>query len=113
MIEQADCYVRNNLVSGSIVASRKLPNCSTDYETTIAPGNEERIPLQSLEVYLAISAPADVQDLKTCPIKVKSEVDVSTLCSRTHRYWKLQIAPNNLSPTAPTTVNVSVGPNET
>jgi hypothetical protein len=113
MIEQAEFFVKNNFSAGSITASRKLPNCSTDYEITIAAGTEEMIPLQSTEVCLIISAPSEVQDLKTCPIKVRTDVDLSILYWRTYRCWKLQIVPNKLDPIAPTTVNVSVGPNET
>jgi hypothetical protein len=113
MIEQADFYVRNNLTNGSINVARKLSNSSTEYETTIAVGTEKRILLQSTDVYMVISAPIQVQDLKTCPIKVRAGVDLSLLVSRTDRCWTLQILPNNLDPEAPTTVNVSVGPNET
>lgn len=113
MIEQADFYVRNDLTAGSIDVARKLANGSNDYETSIAAGAEKRVPLQSTDVYMVISAPGQVQDLKTCPIKVRAGVDLSISVSRTDRCWTLQITPNNLDPEAPTTVNVSVGPNET
>ena len=112
MIEQADVFV-NNLFGNDVNVARKLPNGSTDYETTITAGANERIPVQGTEASLVISLPTQVQDLKTCPIKVKKDVDLAVSCSRTDRCWTLQILPNNLNPEVPTTVNVSVGPDET
>jgi len=108
MAEQADVFVKNNLTD-TVVVQRKLANGTIDLTENVAPGTvSPRIPLIGLDVFIIINAPAGV-DTKTCPFKVRADVDVTVACSRTDSYWKLQIVPNSLPPDAPTTVNVSVG----
>lgn len=108
MAEQADVFVKNNLTS-TIVVQRGLSGGTFDLEESVAPGTVSPvIPLIGLDVFIIVNAPAGV-DTKTCPFKVRADVDVSVACSRTDSYWKLQIVPNSLPPEAPTTVNVSVG----
>jgi hypothetical protein len=107
MANRADFYVRNALTN-DINVIRKLPDGSIDLETAVAYGDEEMIPLQGTEVSLIINGP-DGTDIKECPVKVKSDVDLAVTCSRTDSNWALQIVPNELPPDTPTDVNVYVG----
>jgi hypothetical protein len=107
MAEKADFIVKN-LLTGDINVIRKLANGSSDLEVTITNGNEEQINLDGLDVSLLIEAPGGV-DTKDCPFNVKSDVDLSVSCSRTDSNWAVQIAPNDLPPDVPTTVNVNIG----
>ena len=107
MSEQADVYVKN-VLTGTITATRMLPNGTSDLNVTIATDVEEQIPLASPDVWMVITAPTGL-DTKDCPVKVKSDIDLAVAHSRTDSNWTIKIAPNELQPEVPTTVNVTVG----
>ena len=110
MIEQADFYV-NNTFQTAVQVSRKLADGSIDLNVSVAPGNTEKIPVQGTDVSLVIEAPAGV-DIKECFLRNRAEVDLAVLVSRTDSRWKINIAPNDLEPEVPTTVNVKIGIDE-
>jgi hypothetical protein len=107
MADRADFYVRN-VLADDINVIRKLPDGSIDLETDIASGDEEMIPLQGTDVSLIINAPEGM-DIKDCPVKVKSDVDLDVSCSRTDSNWNVKIVPNDLPPDTPTSVNMTMG----
>jgi hypothetical protein len=107
MADRADVYVKN-VLPGDINVIRKLPDGSSDLNTTIAYEGEEMIPLQGTEVSLIINAPEGV-DTKDHPVNVKSDVDLDVSCSRTDSNWNVKIVPNDLPPDAPTSVNMTMG----
>jgi hypothetical protein len=110
MADQAYVYVKNNL-TGSIDATRMLPDGSEASTTTIANANREKITLLGLEEWIVIAAPAGV-DTKDCVISIKSDVDLDTLLSRTDSKWTIKIVPNELPPDTPTDVNITLGEDE-
>ena len=110
MIEQADFLVTNSF-DVAVQVSRKLADGSIDLNVSVDPGKEERVPIQGTDVSLVIEAPAGV-DIKECFLKSKAEVDLALLYSMTDPHWKINIAPNDLEPEAPTTVNVNIGIDE-
>jgi hypothetical protein len=107
MAEQADVYVKNKLTDG-IQVIRKLPDGSSDYEVTVAGGDEEKIYLGGTEVSLVVKAPEGT-DTKNHSFRKRSDVDLSVACSRTDSNWTMKILPNDLPPDVPTTVNVTIG----
>jgi hypothetical protein len=110
MADQAYVYVRNNL-TGSINATRMLPDGSTASTTTINNANREKITLLGPEEWVVVTAPAGV-DTKNCIISVKSDVDLETLSSRSDSNWTIKIVPNELPPDTPTDVNITLGEDE-
>lgn len=109
MANQADVYIKNELLE-KIHFSRKLPDGSSDLDDVIAAGEVERIYLPGPDVSLVIDAPRSM-DIKTCPIKAKSDVDLHILCSRTYSNWTIKIIPNGLPPHTPTSVHITIGGN--
>ncbi len=113
MVDKADVYVKNKLtgdISGDIRAIRYcLPGDNSDLDITINPGNEEMIHLVRTESYLVIKA-LDGVDPADCSCSVSNE---ELLSCEPDDHWKVEIKPNNLQPTSPTTANVDVGPKET
>jgi hypothetical protein len=110
MADQAYVYVKNNL-TGSIDATRMLPDGSTASTATISNANREKITLLGPDEWVVVTAPAGV-DTRDCVISVKSDVDLDTLHSRTDSNWTIKIVPNELPPTTPTDVNITIGVNE-
>ena len=110
MADQAYVYIRNNL-TGSIEATCMLPDGSAASTATISKANREKITLLGLEEWVLITAPAGI-DTKDCVISVKSDVDLDTLHSRTDSNWTIKIVPNELPPTTPTDVNITLGEDE-
>jgi len=110
MANRADVYVKNSLAD-SIQLVRKLPNGKGDLEAVVAHGSKEGVHLPGPEVSLEIKTPKKV-DTKECVISVKADVDMTITYSRTDSRWSLKIDPNDLPPTAPTTVNVNIGEDE-
>jgi hypothetical protein len=110
VIEQADFLV-SNAFQTAVQVSRKLSDGSTDLNIGVDPGEEERVPVQGTDVSLVIEAPSGV-DIKECFLRSRAEVDLAVLVSRTDSHWKINIAPNDLEPEAPTTVNVNIGIDE-
>lgn len=107
MADRADVSVKN-VLADEINVIRQLPDGSSDVNIVIAGGNEEQVHLPGPEVSLVIKAPIGM-DIKGCPVKVKSDVDLDVSCSRTNASWSIKIVPNELPPDAPTTVNVNIG----
>jgi sarcosine oxidase gamma subunit len=110
MADQAYVYVRNNF-TGSIDATRMLPNGSPASTTTISSTNREKITLLGPDEWVVVTAPAGV-DTKNCVASVKSDVDLDTLHSRTDSTWTIKIVPNELPPDTPTDVNITLGEDE-
>lgn len=110
MAEQADLYLKN-ISMDDINVIRNLPDGSSDLAVTIASGNLEQFYLGGTDVSLNIIAPPGV-DTKNYSIKVRADVDVMTVSSRTDSSWTIKIVPNDLPPDTPTTVNVYVGEDE-
>lgn len=110
MADQAYVYVKNNL-TGSIDATRILPDGSEASTTTISSANREKITLLGPDEWVVVTAPAGV-DTKNCVASVKSDVDLDTLHSRTDSNWTIKIVPNELPPDTPTDVNITLGEDE-
>ncbi|NIM15634.1 MAG: hypothetical protein GTO45_11305 [Candidatus Aminicenantes bacterium] len=110
MADRADLYIHNRSMD-DINVIRKLPDGSSDLDITIARGNSEFFHLPGPEVSLNINAPYGV-DIRDYSIKVRADVDVMTMSSRTESRWTINIVPNDLPPETPLTVNVSVGEDE-
>jgi hypothetical protein len=109
MAEQADVYVKNNLV-GDITVARKLPDGSSDLNITVTNGNTEQVYLAGTNISLVIHAPEGV-DTKEYSLGVRSGLDLAVTHSRTGSNWAIKIIPNDLPPEVPTTVNVNIGEN--
>lgn len=110
MAEQADFYI-HNISTDDIDVIRNLPGGGSDLAVTIASGNLEQFYLGGTDVSLNIIAPSGV-DTKNYSVKVRADVDVMTVSSRTDSSWTIKIIPNDLPPDTPTTVNVYVGEDE-
>ncbi len=67
--------------------------------------------LPDTDTELVVQLPKEV-DLKNVPIKIQSGVDLTITYSRTKSTLTLKIAPNDLLPELPLTVNVSLGEEE-
>ena len=112
MANKADVNVRNILAENTnINVIRKLQDGSSDLDVTIAYNNDDQIHLPTPDVSLLVTAPEGM-DTKDCSVHVKSDVDLEILSSRTNSNWIFKIVPNELPPTAPTTVNVEIGDKE-
>ncbi len=107
MADRADVNVKN-VLADEINVIRQLPDGSSDVKTVIAGRNDEQVHLPGPEVALLIKAPVGM-DIKECPIKVKSDVDLTVSHSRTNASWLIKILPNELPLDVPTTVNVNIG----
>jgi hypothetical protein len=107
MISKADVIVRNQW-DYVVDVTRMLLDETSDTYNTIAPQNEDTINLPSLTTSLVITPP-DGQNIKECPIQVKSDVDLQLLYSRSNKKWTIKILPNDLPVDIPTTMNVTVG----
>jgi hypothetical protein len=113
MADQVEVYIYNEFTD-DINITRELPDGSNDLDITISQKNEEKthsegIFLPGPEVSLVINAP-EGRDINECYIKVaKPSLDLLVLHSRTGSNWRVNIAPNDLDPEVPTTVNVNVG----
>ncbi len=111
MASQAEVIVKNKLNVGGLNVNRKIENGPIDYNTTIAIGANENIPLLSTDVQLVINTP-EGRDTKECLLKLRSSVDMAVTFSRTNSNWTFQIIPNSLPPDIPLAVNISVGEDE-
>ena len=107
MADRADVNVKN-VLADDINVIRQLPDGSSDVNIVIAGGGEEQVQLPGPEVSLVIKAPVGM-DIKECPVKVKSDVDLTVSHSRTDSSWLIKIVPNDLPLDVPTTVNVNIG----
>jgi hypothetical protein len=110
MINNARVEVKNAFSdkSKSIRVVRKPTKKASDFDKTLAQNGNEVIDLLSPDVLLVIHAPKGV-DLRKCWLKVDSAVDLDISYSRSKSTWTFKIAPNNLNPNTPTTVNISAG----
>jgi hypothetical protein len=111
MANQAEVVVRNKFYVGGLQVQRMVKGSPVDYNTTIAIGQNEGIPLQSPDVQLVINTPQG-KDGKECFLRLRSSVDMSVTFSRTQSTWTFQIIPNELPADIPTTTNISVGEDE-
>ncbi len=107
MIERADAYVRNKSTLISSIDVVSMRGTEKKQEATVSNGNVVKIPLPDLETSLVISAPGEV-DTKRLRIKVQADVDLTMTHSRFHRNWTLKIIPNELRPSIPLDVNVTI-----
>ena len=109
MISNAKVLVKNVFTEDkSFRVVRKPTENTIDFDQMLAKGSDEFIDLLSPDVLLVIHAPEGM-DLKKCEIKVDAGVDLDVDYSRSDSTWTFKIAPNNLDPETPTTVNISVG----
>lgn len=113
MADKADVYV-TNLLENDVNVFRKLPDGASDLDTVVAGKDgetvhTEKIILQGTDVSLEINAPQGM-DIKGCPFMATSDVDLAVSHSRTDSFWTAQIVPNDLPPEAPTSVNITLGP---
>jgi len=110
MAEQANVYVRNKLTVPIGAVRYCLPGGDSDLDISIAGENEEMVYLVRSQTYLIIKLPAGEYTVD-CPFRVSNEelLSWSTMDDR----WTVEIKPNELGSTAPTDVNVVVGPKET
>lgn len=111
MANRADFYVRNNLMTADLNVCCKHQDGSESNNMTVLNKAEERIHLPSPEVSMVLASPPGLE-MKTCPILVKSDVDLEILYSRTDSNWTIKIIPNELPPDVPTDVNVTLGEEE-
>jgi len=110
MSDQTEVYIKNLLKEGIRVA-RKLPDGSSDMDSFIVSGNEEKFFLPGPEVSLVILAPEGI-DSNRVSINLKSDVDLLMLYSRTNSNWSIQIVPNDLAPETPMITYITIGENE-
>lgn len=108
MINNAIVKVKNASKDKSIRVVRKPTANTTDYDKTLTAKSQENIDLLSTDVVLVIHSPGGM-DLKECWLKVDAAVDLEIGYSRSNSAWTFKIAPNNLDPEVPTTVNISAG----
>ncbi len=110
MANQAYVYVRNTL-EGGITASRRLPDASEASITNVGKEVKEKLTLLGPDEWIVIRAPEGM-DTRNCFLKVRADVDLETVHSRSDSMWTIKIVPNRLPPDAPTTVNVTAGNDE-
>lgn len=108
MADQVDVKVKNFLEGEIINISRQLADGSRDMETSLSYTDEGQISLDSLDVAVRITAPQGI-DMQTCPVAVRSDIDLLVSCSISNGVWLIKIDPNTLNPNIPTTANVNVG----
>lgn len=108
MINNARVKVINAFPDKSIRVLRKPTKSTSDFKKSLKKNSFEIIDLQSLNVSLVIHAP-DKMDIKKCQMQVDAAVDLEVHYSRSDSTWTFKIAPNDLEPEIPTTVNISVG----
>jgi hypothetical protein len=112
MANNADVTVKNVFSDNVTVnVKRRLQNGTIDQEVDIAQDEAKQVHLPSTEVALVVTVPEGM-NLRDCFLKVKTDVDVETIHSRTEGNWTLKIIPNDIPPDAPTTMNVTVGRDE-
>ncbi len=112
MANQANVKVRNVFSNQSVVnVKRRLKDGTVDLDEKITGRNEKQIQLPDTDVELVLEL-SKRTDLRDCLLKVKSDVDLQTLYSRTDGHWLIKIIDNNLPPDSPTTVNIDVGSDE-
>ena len=118
MAQKAEFYVKKRFKDGSqgfkdgFQVVRKLQDGKEDINRTSTLSDVEIVPINDTETSLLIKAPPGT-DLKECPIKVRADVDLSIVLSISKAYWAFKIVPGNSPPEAPTTVNVTIGEDET
>jgi hypothetical protein len=112
MANQADVNVKNVFNDNvTINVKRVLQGGTCDLEVNIAKGEAQEINLPSPEVKLEVTVPGEVE-FRNCLLKIKTDVDLETIYSRTEGKWTTRIIPNDLPPDTPTTVNYTVGQDE-
>ncbi len=112
MANQAEVTVKNVFSDNVTVnVKRRLQDNTIDLDEDILQNQAKQVHLPSPEVALVITVPEGM-DLRDCLLKVKTDVDVENIHSRTDGNWTLKIIPNDLPSDAPTTMNVSVGQDE-
>lgn len=112
MANEAEVNVKNVFTgSETINVKVKEQDDSISKDTDIAQNGEGSFQLLSTDVKLVITAPAGM-DIRDCLLKVKTDVDLDVVHSRTDSNWTFKIIPNSLPPDQPTTVGVSVGQGE-
>ena len=112
MINQADVNVKNAFTNDvTINLKRLLKDETVDLQDTIPQGELKNVNLADTDVRLELTLPEEI-DLRDCLLKIKTDVDINTICSRTNHSWTIRIIPNDLPPDTPTTVNVTVGQDE-
>lgn len=89
----------------------RLQDGTIDQDVDILQNETKQVQLASPEVTLVLKAPEGM-DLRDCLLKVKTDVDVETIHSRTDSNWAFKIIPNTIPPDIPTTMNVTVGHDE-
>lgn len=109
MADQADFVIKNDCTTGSINVKRKLSNGTVDVDKNISTNEQDTVTISGTDTKLIITPPSGVSDLKDCWIKVRSDIDLDRMDSRTDTNWTMQIAPNELPPDSPETVNISIG----
>jgi hypothetical protein len=118
MAEKAEFYVKKSFKDGfqgfkdGFQVVRKLQDGIEDINRTCTLSDEEMVPISDAETSLVIKAPPGT-DLKECWVKVRADVDLSIVLSRSNAYWAFKIIPGSSPPEAPTTVNVTIGEDET
>lgn len=112
MANKTDVTVKNIFKNNeTFQVKRLLPDGNSEFEVKITQGEVKMVSLPSVDVALVIQAPVHM-DLRDCPIKVQSDVDMEIRLSRTQANWTFTIIPNELPPDVPTTTNVTVGQDE-
>jgi hypothetical protein len=112
MANNADVNVKNMFGNNVTVnVKRRLQDGTIDQDVDIVQNEANQLQLPSTEGALLITVPGGM-NLRDCFLKVKTDVDVEAIHSRTEGNWTLKIIPNDIPPDIPTTVNVSVGQDE-
>ena len=106
MADQADVYVKNNLTAPIGVVRYCLPGGDSDLDISIGGGNEEMIYLVRSQTYMTIKPPSG-KYTSDCTFSVSKEELLAWSTMDDH--WTVEIKPNNVSPDAPTTVNIDLG----
>ena len=107
MSAQADVYIKNLLLE-ELRVTRHLPDGSSDLDSTLAGGDEDRFYLPGTEIYLTIGSPTGL-DTRNWPFTVRSDIDFLLRYSRANSNWIFKLEPNDLYPDVPTTVYIIVG----
>jgi hypothetical protein len=108
MINNAKVKVKNEFVGKSIRVILKPTKNAVGSEETIAQEGTGFLDLLSPDASLVIHPPDGI-DLKDCWIKVDAAVNLDINYSRSDSTWTFKIAPNELEPETPTTINISAG----
>lgn len=108
MVNNAVVQLKNNFPGESIHVLRKPGEEVIDLDLMLTPQGTETIDLQSLDVLLEVHGPEGL-DLKEYQFTIGSSVDLDISYSREHSRLTFKIAPNDVDPDIPTTVNISIG----